>query len=331
LKETQTPLLPHQLIAPRYWPTWFGIGFMWLVVKLPYCLQLALGRGLGRLFKLVSSYRRTIVHTNIGLCFPELDARQQQQLVNRCYDSLGMSLIETAFAYWADDRELDVLGTLDGLEHIESARKQGKGVLLLSGHFCSLDFAGRILAKYHPVCFTYQKLRNKLIDAAIKKRRAETSEILINRYDTRGFIKALKAGHVVWYAPDQDQARKNSVFAPLFGIPANTLTSTTKLVKLTGAVVLPFHIRRLPDCKGYALTIAPPLENFPGANEVEDATRFNAIIESRIREHPEQYLWMHRRFKTRPVKGDKLYPQKPRRIRKKQRQLRNKRKSSTQK
>jgi len=162
----------------------------------------------------------------------------------------------------------------------------------------------------------------------MKKERAKSSKLLINRYDTRGFIKALRAGHVVWYAPDQDQARKNSVFAPFFGIPANTLTATTKLVKLTGAAVLPFHMRRLPDSKGYALTISPPLENFPGASEVDDATRFNAIIESRIREHPEQYLWMHRRFKTRLEKEEKIYPQKPRRIRKKRRRLKKKSKST---
>jgi KDO2-lipid IV(A) lauroyltransferase len=299
---------------------------MWLVVKLPFRMQLAVGRKLGRVFKLLSSYRRTIVRTNIGLCFPNLDTRQQEQLINRFYDSLGMSLVETAFAYWADDRDFGTFGTLDGLEHIEHAHQQGKGILLLSGHFCSLDFAGRMLANYHPACFTYQKLRNKVIDTAIKNRRTETSEILIHRYDTRGFIKALKAGHMVWYAPDQDQSRKNSVFAPFFGIPANTLTSTTKLVKLTGAVVLPFHIRRLPDSKGYALTIAPPLENFPGASEVEDATRFNAILESQVRENPEQYLWMHRRFKTRPAGEDKLYPQKPRRIRKKKRRLKKKKK-----
>jgi KDO2-lipid IV(A) lauroyltransferase len=324
LKASNKPLSPYYQLAPRYWATWLGIGFMWLVVKLPLRLQLAIGRKLGRLFKLISGYRRTIVRTNIGLCFPELDSRQQQQLVNRCFDSLGMSLVETAFAYWADDRDFDALGTLDGLEHIEAAREQGKGVLLLSGHFCSLDFAGRMLARYHPVCFTYQQLRNRLIDSAIKNRRMETSELLIHRYDTRGFIKALRTGHVVWYAPDQDQSRKNSVFAPFFGIAANTLTSTTKLVKLTGAVVLPFHIRRLPDSRGYALTISPPLDDFPGESEVADATRFNAIIESRIREHPEQYLWMHRRFKTRPEKGEKLYPQKPRRIRKQRRRLRKK-------
>ena len=297
---------------------------MWLVVKLPFGLQLAVGRKLGLLFRLFSGYRRTIVNTNIKLCFPELDTQQQAQLVKRAYTSLGMSLIETAFAFWADNQRFESYSTLDGLEHIQAAHRQGKGVLLLSGHFCSLDFAGRVLVRHYPACFTYQKLRNKLIDSAIKKRRADFCEILINRYDTRGFIKTLKAGHVVWYAPDQDQSRKNSVFAPFFGIQANTLTATTKLVKLTGAVVLPFHIRRLPGSRGYALTIEPPLQNFPGESETEDATRFNAIIESQIREHPEQYLWMHRRFKTRPDEAEKRYPPKPRRVRKKNRRLRKK-------
>ena len=297
---------------------------MWLVVKLPFGLQLAVGRKLGLLFRLLGGYRRTIVGTNISLCFPELDTQQQAQLVKRTYASLGMSLVETAFAYWASDQRFGKFGTLDGLEHIEAAHRQGKGVLLLSGHFCSLDFAGRVLVKHYPACFTYQKLRNKLIDSAVRKRRAETSEILINRFDTRSFIKTLKAGHVVWYAPDQDQSRKNSVFAPFFGIPANTLTATSKLVKLTGAAVLPFHIRRLPGSKGYALTIEPPLQNFPGESETEDATRFNAILEAQIREHPEQYLWMHRRFKTRPDQSEKRYPQKPRRVRKKKLRLKRK-------
>jgi KDO2-lipid IV(A) lauroyltransferase len=312
------------MLAPPYWPTWLGIGFMWLVVKLPFGMQLAVGRKLGLLFRLFSGYRRTIVRTNISLCFPELNTQQQAQRVKQAYESLGMSLVETAFAYWASDQRFDKYGMLDGLEHIKAAHQQGKGVLLLSGHFCSLDFAGRVLVRHYPVCFTYQKLRNKLIDSAVKKRRAESCEILINRYDTRGFIKALKAGHVIWYAPDQDQSRKNSVFAPFFGIPANTLTATSKLVKLTGTAVLPFHIRRLPGSKGYALTIEPPLQNFPSESETEDAARFNAIIESQVREHPEQYLWMHRRFKTRPNEGEKRYPPKPRRVRKKNRRLRKK-------
>ena len=297
---------------------------MWLVVKLPFGMQLAAGRKLGLLFRLFSGYRRSIVRTNINLCFPELSAQQRAQLEKRSYESLGMSLIETAFAYWATDQRFDSHGTLDGLEHLQAAHKQGKGVLLLSGHFCSPDFAGRVLVRYHPACFTYQKLRNKLFDNAIRTRRAKHCEILINRFDTRSFIRTLKAGHVVWYAPDQDQSRKNSVFAPFFGIPANTLTATTKLVKLTGAMVLPFHIRRLPGSQGYALTIEPPLQDFPGETETDDAARFNAIIESQVREHPEQYLWTHRRFKTRPDASEKRYPQKPRRVRKKKLRLKRK-------
>ena len=322
MKEKHKPVTGYRLIAPRYWPTWLAIALFRLIALLPFRLQLAIGRWLGRILQLLSPYRRTIVRTNLELCFPELNTRERQQLENRFYQSLGMSITETAAAMWGADSLVNSSGSIEGLEHITAAQQQGKGVLLLSGHFCSLDFAGKILLSQLPVCFTFQELRNKLFDRIIRKAREKSAHKLIHRQDLRGFIRTLKSGEVVWYAPDQDQARKNSVFAPFFGIPANTLTATTKLVKLTGAAVLPFHIRRLPDSKGYALTIEPPLENFPGASEVEDATRFNAIIESQAREHPEQYLWIHRRFKTRPVKGEKIYPQKPRRIRKKRRMLR---------
>jgi KDO2-lipid IV(A) lauroyltransferase len=147
------------------------------------------------------------------------------------------------------------------------------------------------------------------------KAREKFARRIIHRHDSRGFIKALKAGEVVWYAPDQSQERKNSVFAPFFGIPANTLTATSKLAKITGAAVLPFEIRRLPDARGYALTIQPPLEDFPGENETADATRFNALLEAQVRRNPEQYLWIHRRFKKRPEGEEKLYPPKPRRAR----------------
>lgn len=311
---------PHKpatrLTALRYWPTWLGIGLMRLVIRLPYRLQLFFGRILGRLFKWLSPYRRTIVATNLGLCFPELDARERRQLMNRSYESLGMSIIETAAGLWAPDSFFDGLENVDGLEHLQTASGEGRGVLLLSGHFCSLDFAGRILMKHYPACFTYQELRNRLSDHAFKKAREQHCKILIHRHDTRGFIRALKSGEVVWYAPDQDPGRKNRVFAPLFGTPANTLTATTKLAKLTGAAVMPFIIQRLPGAQGYRLTIQPALENFPGADEVEDATRFNALLESQLRANPEQYLWIHRRFKSRPGEETSVYPPKPRRVRK---------------
>jgi KDO2-lipid IV(A) lauroyltransferase len=316
LKDKHKPLSGYRLIAPRFWPTWLAIGLMRLTIRLPYRLQLGIGRRLGKLFRLLSAYRRTIVRTNLELCFPELTSRERQALEDRFYESLGMTLVETAAGLWAPDSFFEKLGTITGLEHLESARQQGRGVLLLSGHFCSLDFAGRILMNHVPACFTYQELRNKLSDRVARQAREKNCKLLIHRHDLRGFIRALKSGEIVWYAPDQSQGRKNSVFAPFFGIPASTLTATTRLVKLTGAAVLPFLIQRLPDARGYALTIQPALDNFPGENEVADATRFNALIESQARANPEQYLWIHRRFKCRPKGDPRLYPPKPRRVRK---------------
>jgi KDO2-lipid IV(A) lauroyltransferase len=238
LKDKHKPLTGYRLIAPRFWPTWLAIGLMRLTIRLPYRLQLGIGRRLGKLFRLLSAYRRTIVRTNLELCFPELTNRERQALEERCYESLGMTLIETAAGLWAADSFFEKLGTINGLENLESARQQGRGVLLLSGHFCSLDFAGRILMNHVPACFTYQELRNKLSDRVARQAREKNCKLLIHRHDLRGFIRALKSGEIVWYAPDQSQGRKNSVFAPFFGIPASTLTATTRLVKLTGAAVL---------------------------------------------------------------------------------------------
>jgi len=295
------------------------MSLVWLLHLLPYRLQIALGPMLGRLFMLFNPYRRLIVNTNLALCFPELDDRERQQLSKRVFKSLGFSMVEEANSIWASGRFFDNRGHVQGLEHIKAAQQQGKGVLLLSGHFCSVDFAGRVLLRQQPACFTYQELRNPLSNHILTNARKKFAHCIIHRHDIRGFIKALKAGKVVWYAPDQSQARKNSVFAPFFGIPANTLTATTRLAKITGAAVLPFEIKRLPGARGYALTIQPALENFPGESETADASRFNTLLEAQVRENPEQYLWLHRRFKKRPEGEQKLYPPKPRRAKRMER------------
>ena len=290
-----------------------------LLHLLPYRLQIAMGPLLGRLFILTNPYRRLIVKTNLALCFPQQSDSERQQLYTRFVESMGISIVEEAASIWAPNRFFDQRGQVQGLEHIKAAQEQGKGVLLLSGHFCSVDFAGRVLLRHHPLCFTYQELRNPLSNHILTNARKKFAHCIIHRHDIRGFIKALKAGKVVWYAPDQSLARKDSVFAPFFGIQANTLTATTKLAKMTGAAVLPFEIKRLPDASGYALTVQPPLEDFPGDSETADATRFNALLEAQVRENPEQYLWLHRRFKHRPEGEPKVYPQKPRRARRMER------------
>jgi len=328
LKDKHKPLTGLNRFAPRYWGSWLGVGLMRLLIRLPYRLQLLIGRLLGRLFELFSPYRRSIVRANLALCFPEQTPRERNLLMSQSYEALGMSIIETAAGLWAPDSFFKRHGRIDGLEHLEAAHRNGKGVLLLSGHFCSLDFAGRVLMNHHPACFTYQELRNRLLDQLTRKARQRNCRLLIHRHDIRGFIKALRAGEVVWYAPDQDQGRKNSIFAPLFDIPANTLNATTRLARLSGAAVMPFVIQRLPDAQGYQLRIEPALENFPGADEIEDATRFNALLEAQIRAHPEQYLWIHRRFKSRPPGLEKVYPPKPRRVKRRQKQAARKAKAA---
>ena len=322
LSKKAQPAPVSQLLAPKHWPTWLGIGLLQLVVRMPYRVQLVIGRATGWLFRRINPYRRNVVRTNLTLCFPELGADERLQLEKACYSSLGCSLIETATGLWGAPRLFEKYGFISGLEHLESAAKKGKGVILFSGHFCSVDFAGRVLLQHYPVSYTYQEVRNPVFNRLIPRLRGKYIDNIIHRHNTRGFIKALRAGEVIWYAPDQDQSRKNSVFAPFFGIPTNTLTATTKLVKLTGAAVLPLTVERLPDARGYSLSIQPALENFPGDNEEADATRTNALIESQAREHPEQYLWLHRRFKTRPRGEPKLYPQKPRRVRRAKRKQR---------
>ncbi|MEN8206887.1 MAG: LpxL/LpxP family Kdo(2)-lipid IV(A) lauroyl/palmitoleoyl acyltransferase [Pseudomonadota bacterium] len=319
MKATPEPASNTDFLAPRYWPTWLGMSLARLLHLLPYRLQIAMGPMLGRLFMLINPYRRLIVKTNLDLCFPQKNDTERQQLYARFVKSLGLSMVEEAASLWAPGRFFDKRGQVQGLEHIKAAQEQGKGVLLLSGHFCSVDFAGRVLLRHHPVCFTYQELRNPLSNHILTNIRRKIAHCIIHRHDIRGFIKALKAGKVVWYAPDQSLARKDSVFAPFFGVQANTLTATTKLAKMTGAAVLPFEIKRRPDASGYTLTIRPALEDFPGDNETADATRFNALLEAQVRENPEQYLWLHRRFKHRPEGEPKLYPQKPRRVKKLQR------------
>lgn len=307
------------LFAPRYWPEWLAVGIARLAARLPYRLQTGVGRGLGRLFQRLNPYRRLVVDINLALCFPELGPREREDLKKHIFESLGISILETLAGLWAANKFFSSAGQIDGLEHLEAAQRQGKGVILLSGHFCSLDFAGRILMQHHPACFTYHELRNPVFDRVVARQRKRNCTALIHRHDTRGFVRALRSGKAVWYAPDQDQGVNNTVFATFFGLQASTLTATARLARLTNAAVLPFIIRRLPDSGGYALTIQPALEDFPGEDDLAYATRFNAMIESQIRANPDQYLWTHRRFKTRPGGESKLYPPKPSRLKRQRR------------
>lgn len=291
---------PSRFLAPHHWGTWIALGLLRLLIIPPYTWQVRIGAGLGRLLYLLGKRRRRITETNIARCFPELNAAEQKALVKRTFRAAGIAIPETALAWWGKNEDLAPLVEIEGLEYLQAALEAGKGALLLGAHFTSLEISGRLLARFQPCYAMYRKHNNPLFEAVIKKSRETHLQGLIERTDMRHMIRTLRKGGVVWYAPDQDFGRHSSVFAPFFGIQTSSLVMTSKLTRVSGAPVLPFFSLHTDGNKGYRLIIRPALENFPSGDDVADATRVNAIIEQQVRKAPEQYLWLHRRFKTRP-------------------------------
>ena len=226
------------------------------------------------------------------------------------FKSTVMALFESGLSWWASDRRLRALYRIEGLENYEAANSKGKGVLVLGGHYTTLEISARFIAfhidKIQPI---YKPAHNALVNAVMTRARRRVLDDLLSNTDLRAIVRSLKRGKVVWYAPDQDFGRERSVFAPFMGVETSTLTATSRLGRLSGAPVLPFYSERLPGSQGYLIKILPELDNFPSGNDIEDATRVNRVIEQEVRNAPEQYLWLHRRFKTRPEGEPDLYRQ----------------------
>lgn len=295
-------------LGPKHWPTWTGLIFLRLCTLLPYRLQMAIGRGIGLLSYKLIPRRRHIVETNIKLAFPDLNPEQQKQLVKKTFASTGMSIFETAMAWWGSKRRLEKMVKVNGLEHLQQALAQGKGVILLSAHFTTLELSGRLLSFSQPFQVTYKRAHNPLMEAVLRYSRKKHFLDAINTYDTREMIKGLKKNVATWYAMDQDLGGRAHVFAPFMGVPTYTLTTTSKMAKMTNAIVVPYFPKRLDNdyCK-YELTIHPALENFPSGDDLDDTTRINDLITAAVKNAPEQYLWVHRRFKTRPPGEPDVY------------------------
>ncbi|MGH8285906.1 MAG: LpxL/LpxP family Kdo(2)-lipid IV(A) lauroyl/palmitoleoyl acyltransferase [Steroidobacteraceae bacterium] len=285
------------LLSPRYWPTWLGLALLRALAPLPYRVQLAIGRVLGAIFRRVPIGSVRIVRRNLELCMPELGARERETLVARHFESLGIGVVETALAWWASDERILELARIEGLEHLEAALARGRGAILLSAHFTTLEIGARAITATRPVNIMYRPSKDALLTEFLSRNRARRSRRAIPRDDVRTLIAALKANEPVWYAPDQSYRKKGAEMVRLFGIPAATNTATSRLARLTGAAVLPYFPERLPDARGYRILILPALEDFPSDSPVADAEHFNRLIEAQVRRVPEQYLWIHRRFK----------------------------------
>ena len=286
-----------RLLAPRYWPTWVGIGLLRLLALLPFAAIVPLGRAVGALLRHLPI---SFIHTarrNIELCLPELEPEAREQLVREHFASLGIALLEIPFAWWSRPERLAPLTRVEGTEHLQAALARGHGVILLTAHFTTMEMAGRALAGVTKVGFLYRPTKNEVLAYALERFRCGYGGRGIPKDDIRAFITALRNNESVWYAPDQSYRKKGAEMVPMFGIPAATNTLTSRLAGMTGAAVLPYFLRRLPGTQGYVATIHPPFENFPSDNAADDTLRFNRMIEAQVRLVPEQYLWIHRRFK----------------------------------
>jgi KDO2-lipid IV(A) lauroyltransferase len=260
-----------------------------------------LGRWLGGVAMRIDSARRPVAEANIALCFPELDARQQAELVDAHLRDIGLMLVEFALGWMGRDEAIARLPfTIEGLEHLERARAEGRGVLLVGGHFSHLELCARLVSQRIRIAGMYRRMDSAVFEWAVLRARLHYAEAMFEKDDIRGTVKYLRNGGTLWYAPDQDMRSKDNVFVPFFGVPAATITATHHLARMGHAVVIPFFHRRLPDNGGYALRLGAPLENVPSDDVVEDTARVNTCIEQMVREAPEQYLWVHKRFKTRP-------------------------------
>ena len=300
--------MKHALWHPRYWPLWLGFGVLRVVAQLPYGFLYRLGRSLGGLARRFASGRARIAARNIELCFPELDADARERLLAKHFESLGISLFEIPFTWWGSERRFDSLADISGLENLTEAFGAGKGVLLLSAHFTCLEIGGRLLVRRVQFDAMYRPSENPVVEHVMSSARKKGCDVLIPRRAAKRVLRRLRTGHTVWYAPDQNTQRKKSVFVKFFGHLASTTPATHKLACLTGARVVPFLAVRKPDGSGYRLVLEPALQDFPSDDPVADTQRINDIIERWVRQYPDQYLWIHRRFRTRPSRDDpKMY------------------------
>ena len=297
-------------------PNWIkdnaiALGF-WVgkfIAKLPMPFLLSLGKGIGNISYYIAKNRRHIIERNIELCFPQLSSAEQKKLVKANFQSLGMGIFETLVAWLKPEEQVKELFTYEGLENLEALKESGHGALLLTVHFCNLELGARAITLKTPFVAMYRQHKNRTYEERqFKMRTMQSQNEPVNRNEIRKTIKLLRNGKILWYAPDQNYGGSDHVFVDFFGIKALMITATSQMAKLGKAKVLPYYCIR--EGKQYRVKILPALENFPSDSATQDCEQLNQLFESWILEAPEQYLWAHRRFKSRPEGEKDLYAKK---------------------
>lgn len=286
-----------RFLGPRYWGIWLGLAFVRLVNVLPLPAQMWIGRLTGRLALAFSRRDREVARINIDMCLPELDPAGRRKLLHRHFESLGCALYETGLVWWASDTRLRRLIRFEGTEHLQQALALGRGALMLSAHFTTLEMGARGLTLLGPTSIMYLTPSNDLIAELSRRGRQRHTVQAISADQIRDLLQNLKNNLPVWYAPDQRFTDKNSELVPFFAHPASSNVATSRLAKISGAPVLPYFPARRADNRGYVIRIHPPFADFPSDDAVADTRRFHELIEAHVRAHPEQYLWAYKRFR----------------------------------
>lgn len=284
-----------------------GIFILWLIHFLPFRVIVAVGNGVGIMLYLLAASRRRIGDINLKLCFPDLSDAARTKLLRDHFKMFGRGLIERSILWWASPERIRSLIRVEGLDHFEAIKDQP--AILLTPHFVGMDAGGQWVAQHTDTVCMYANQKSAYLTQLLKDKRARfrKQHLYARQEGLRPIIKGMRAGHPFIYPPDQDQGVKDGAFISFFGVPAATMTSVPRIAKMTGAAVVPSITRMLPGGAGYVLTFYPAWDNYPSDDAVADGRRMNAFIEDRVREMPEQYFWLHKRFKTRPEGEESFY------------------------
>lgn len=275
---------------------------------LPLPIMWVCGGLVGEFLYYAHRNRRRVAHVNVRKCFPDLTARDRRRLVKRHFRVFGQTLLDMGIAWWASPARLKRLVRFVGREHYDRALASGKNVILLVPHFIGLELGVVRLSQERPMCAVFRPVDNEVMRLMMEKGRTRFGLTLVEyNKPLITLVRKVQSGLPLYYLPDQDARKRNPAFVPFFGIPTATLTALGRLATLTGAVVIPCFCIQLPRGAGYEIIFKSPLERFPTDNPTSDAARMNLEIEQGVREMPEQYFWMHKRFKTRPPGEPSFY------------------------
>ena len=289
--------------------TRLALGWLWLLSWLPLSVIGHLGNAFGSFLYAVILPRRKVVLTNLGLCFPSLSEAERKALARKHFQALARSILERGILWWRPEARIRRLVRMEGRDRLEALLAAGKPVIMLCPHFLALDWAGARIAMDFEAASIYSHQKNPLLDQMLLHGRTRfIKPVLLSRQESmRGIVKVLKKGLPLYYLPDMDFGPQDAIFSPFFGVPAATISALPRLARLTGAVVLPVIARADADGKGFSVNFGEPWADYPGGALQADVDRMNAYIESVVLTMPEQYYWVHKRFKTRPPGDASFY------------------------